>query len=182
MLESRGRQDTSSKQAGHCALPKRIVEEVRIARNTVEKPSSEYRVSRRALFRAIRDGRDVSWACDVGSAEMAAFPQQRPKLVRIRKQPCTIRTFPLSDPTPPRLSSAIAIVAFRITFFGSVGAVAGLLPYFFAIFSECLGASRFAGKELPSHDTGPPIRPQLDDHRQNTARAVQHMSRNLKLR
>lgn len=114
-----------------------------------------------ALFREFVDGCDVRWPCGSRSAEVRlGYHNNRPKLVRIRKQPCTIRTFPLSDSTPQRLPSAIAIFTFHITFFAVAGSLQATAPLVSAylksrrdVFSQREGASS-------SHLTRPPTRPQ----------------------
>jgi hypothetical protein len=93
--------------------------------------------------------------------------------------PCTIRTFPLSDSTPQRLPSAIAIFTFHITFFALAGCAAGYSAFGFGV-SE-ISAGRVCTERR---------RLQLASHlASNTASttatiaspsfpAVQHMSRN----
>lgn len=56
---------------------------------------------------------------------LTRLSQQQPKLDRFGKHRAHIRTFPLSDPTPPRPSPAIAVFAFHIPFFGCAVFAAG---------------------------------------------------------
>jgi hypothetical protein len=123
--------------------------------------------------------------CDCrSSAALTRHLSNSPKLDRFRKQPCTIRTFPLSDPAPQRLSTAIAIFTFPITFPGRAVVAAGFDCFCLVAQFGCLLGQTFTLRRrvVVLHLVSNTASSTATSTHHSIFHGVQHMSRNSTLR